>query len=154
MNDPNIRAPGLLERYREEMLVRRYAKRTITSYVSWLRRYLRFHHLRHPREMGQDEINAFLTHLAVSEKLSASSQNQALGALLFLFSNLQGTPALVAQILYGSGLRLMEALYLRIKDVDFEKNSIVVRDGKGDKERITRLPERLMASLQSHLSSV
>jgi integrase len=74
--------------------------------------------------------------------------------LLFLFSNLQGTPALVAQILYGSGLRLMEALYLRIKDVDFEKNSIVVRDGKGDKERITMLPERLMASLQSHLSSV
>jgi site-specific recombinase XerD len=154
MNDPNIRAPGLLERYREEMLVRRYAKRTITSYVSWLRRYLRFHHLRHPREMGQDEINAFLTHLAVSEKLSASSQNQALGALLFLFSNLQGTPALVAQILYGSGLRLMEALYLRIKDVDFEKNSIVVRDGKGDKDRITILPESLKASLQSHLSSV
>jgi integrase len=78
-----------------------------------------------------DQINAFLTQLAVSEKLSASSQNQALGALLLLFSNLQSTPALVAQILYGSGLRLMEALCLRIKDVDFEKNSIVVRDGKG-----------------------
>jgi hypothetical protein len=91
------------------MLVRRYAKRTITSYVTWVRRYLRYHHLRHPREMGQDEINAFLTHLAVNEKLSASSQNQALGALLFLFSNLQGTPALVAQILYGSGLRLIES---------------------------------------------
>jgi integrase len=101
-----------------------------------------------------DEINAFLAHLAVSEKLSASSQNQALGALLFLFSNLQGTPALVAQILYGSGLRLMEALCLGIKDVDFEKNSIVVRDGKGDKDRITILPESLKASLQSHLSSV
>ena len=160
MNDPNIRAPRLLERYREEMLVRRYAKRTITSYVSWVRRYLRFHHLRHPREMGQDEINAFLTHLAVSENLSASSQNQALGALLFLYrtvlggdvgslegvvrghrpqrlpvvltedevrralSNLQGTPALVAQILYGSGLRLMEALCLRIKDMDFEKTPL------------------------------
>jgi integron integrase len=190
MNDPNIRAPRLLERYREEMLVRRYAKRTITSYVSWVRRYLRFHHLRHPREMGQDEINAFLTNLAVIENLSASSQNQALGALLFLYrtvlggdvgslegvvrghrpqrllvvltedevrrvlSNLQGTPALVAQILYGSGLRLMEALCLRIKDVDFEKNSIVVRDGKGDKDRITMLPESLKASLQSHLRSV
>ena len=190
MNDPNIRAPRLLERYREEMLVRRYAKRTITSYVSWVRRYLRFHHLRHPREMGQDEINAFLTHLAVTEKLSASSQNQALGALLFLYrtvlggdvgnlegvvrghrpqrlpvvltedevrrvlSNLQGTPALVAQILYGSGLRLMEALCLRIKDVDFEKNSIVVRDGKGGKDRITMLPESLKASLKSHLTSV
>ena len=145
MNDPNIRAPRLLERYREEMLVRRYAKRTITSYVSWVRRYLRFHHLRHPREMGQDEINAFLTHLAVTEKLSISSQNQALGALLFLYrtvlggdvgslegvvrghrpqrlpvvltenevrrvlSNLQGTPALVAQILYGSGLKLIKS---------------------------------------------
>jgi integron integrase len=190
MNDPITRAPRLLERYREEMLVRRYANRTITSYVSWVRRYLRFHHLRHPREMGQDEINAFLTHLAVSENLSASSQNQALGALLFLYrtvlggdvgnlegvvrghrpqrlpvvltedevrrvlSNLQGTPALVAQILYGSGLRLMEALCLRIKDVDFEKNSIVVRDGKGDKDRITMLPESLKASLQSHLTSV
>jgi site-specific recombinase XerD len=101
-----------------------------------------------------DEINAFLAHLAVSEKLSASSQNQALGALLFLFSNLQGTPALVAQILYGSGLRLMEALCLRIKDVHFEKNSIVVRDGKGDKNRITMLPESLKASLQSHLTSL
>ena len=78
-----------------------------------------------------DEINTFLTHLAVSEKLSASSQNQPLGALLILFSNLQVTPALVPQILYGSGLRLMEVLCLRIKDVDFEKNSIVVRDGKG-----------------------
>ena len=97
-----------------------------------------------------DEINAFLAHLAVSEKLSASSQNQALGALLFLFSNLQGTPALVAQILYGSGLRLMEALCLRIKDVDFEKNSIVVRDGKGDKNRITMLPESLKGSLRPH----
>ena len=190
MNDPNTRAPRLLERYREEMLVRRYANRTITSYVSWVRRYQRYHHLRHPREMGQDEINAFLTHLAVTEKLSASSQNQALGALLFLYrtvlgfdvgslegvvrghrpqrlpvvltenevrrvlSNLQGTPALVAQILYSSGLRLMEALCLRIKDVDFEKNSIVVRDGKGDKDRITMLPESLKASLQSHLRSV
>ena len=130
MNDPNIRAPGLLERYREDMLMRRY------------------------ENAQSDEINAFLTHLAVSEKLSASSQNQALGALLFLFSNLQGTPDLVAQILYGSGLRLMEALCLRIKDVDFEKNSIVVRDGKGDKDRITMLPESLKASLQSHLTSL
>jgi hypothetical protein len=69
MNDPNIRAPRLLKRYRKEMLVRRYAKRTITSYVSWERRYLRFHHLRHPREMGQDELNAFLTHLTVSKRL-------------------------------------------------------------------------------------
>jgi site-specific recombinase XerD len=78
-----------------------------------------------------NHINAFLTHLAISEKLSASSQNQPLGALLLLFRNLQGTPALVAQILYGSGLRLMETLCLRIKDVHFEENSIVVRDGKG-----------------------
>jgi site-specific recombinase XerD len=101
-----------------------------------------------------DQINAFLTHLAVNEKPSASSQDQALGALLLLFSNLQGTPALVAQILYGSGLRLMEALCLRIKDVELEKNSIVVRDRKGDKDRITMLPESLKASLKSHLSSV
>ena len=101
-----------------------------------------------------DQINAFLTHLAMSVSLSASSQNQPLGALLIFFRNLQGTPALVAQILYGRGLRLMEALCLRIKDVHFEKNSIVVRDGKGDKDRITMLPESLKASLQSHLTSL
>ena len=101
-----------------------------------------------------DHIDAFLTQLAVSEKLSASSRNQVLGALLLLFRNLQSTPALVAQILYGSGLRLMEALCRRIKAVHFEKNSIVVRDGKGDKNRIIMLPESLKASLQSHLMSV
>jgi integron integrase len=189
MNAPT-KAPRLLDRYREELEVRRYAKRTVSSYVSWVRRYLRFHHLRHPREMGQDEINAFLTHLAVREKLSASSQNQALGALLFLYrtvlggdvgslegvvrahrprrlpvvlsedevrrvlGNLQGPSALVGQLLYGSGLRLMEALRLRIKDVDFENSSLIVRDGKGHKDRITVLPESFKVPLKAHFKEV
>jgi site-specific recombinase XerD len=82
---PPTHPPRLLDRYREEMVVRHYAKKTVQSYVGWVRRYLRFHQLRHPREMGQVEINAFLTHLAVKEKLAASSQNQALAALLFLY---------------------------------------------------------------------
>jgi integron integrase len=189
MNAPS-RAPRLLDRYREEMVVRHYAQRTVSSYLSWVRRYLRFHHLRHPREMGQDEINAFLTHLAVKEKLSASSQNQALGALLFLYrtvlggdvgslegvvrahrprrlpvvlsedevrrvlGNLQDSSALVGHVLYGSGLRLMEALRLRLKDVDFEKSSMIVRNGKGHKDRITVLPESLKAPLMTHLRKV
>jgi len=87
---PPTHPPRLLDRYREEMVVRHYAKRTVQSYVGWVRRYLRFHQLRHPREMGQEEINAFLTHLAVKEKLAASSQNQALAALLFLYRTVLG----------------------------------------------------------------
>ncbi len=189
MNTPT-RSPRLLDRYREEMVVRHYAKRTVQSYVSWVRRYLRFHQLRHPREMGQEEINAFLTHLAVKEKLAATSQNQALAALLFLyrtvlggdvgslegvvrahrprrlpvvlsedevrrvFVHLQGTSALVGKVLYGSGLRLKEALRLRIKDVDFDQSCIVVRNAKGHKDRITVLPESLKIPLKAHLNDV
>ncbi len=184
------KSPRLLDRYREEMVVRHYAKRTVQSYVSWVRRYLRFHKMRHPREMGQDDINAFLTHLAVKEKLAATSQNQALAALLFLyrtvlsgdvgslegvvrahrprrlpvvlsedevrrvFIHLQGTSALVGNVLYGSGLRLKEALRLRIKDVDFDQSCILVRNAKGHKDRITVLPESLKTPLKAHLNDV
>ena len=137
------RPPGLIKRYREELQARHYARRTVDTYEQWLRRFLRFHQLRHPREMGSEEVNAFLTHLAVEGQVSASTQNQALSALLFLYrvllerdldleglvrarkprrlpvvmteeevrsvlQRLEGSEALVAGLLYGSGLRLME----------------------------------------------
>lgn len=146
--------PGLIQRYREELEVRHYAHRTVTTYEQWLRRFLRFHRLRHPREMGSKEVNAFLTHLAVELQVSASTQNQALSALLFLYrellgrdldlegvirartrprlpvvmtvaevravlEQLDGVEGLVAGVMYGGGLRLMEALRLRVHDLDF-----------------------------------
>jgi len=176
----DTRPPGLIQRYREELQARHYARRTVDTYEQWLRRYLRFHQLRHPREMGSAEVNAFFTHLAVEGQVSASTQNQALAALLFLYRtvlggdvgnmegvirarkrqrlpvvltvgevravllHLDGAEALVAQLLYGGGLRLMEALRLRIKDGDLEQRCITVRCGKGDKDRRTVLPSSLV----------
>lgn len=132
----NVRPPGLLPRYREELQLRHYTRRTVKSYVHWLRRFLRLHGLRHPGTMGSAEVEAFLTHLAVEGQVSASTQNQALAALLFLYRELldkdmelEGTPGLVVGLLYGSGLRLMEALRLRVKDLDFERRQWLVRDG-------------------------
>jgi site-specific recombinase XerD len=148
------------------------------------------HPLRHPQERGEPEINAFLTHLAVQEKVSVSTQNQALSALLFLYrqvigrevgelgevirarkpkrlpvvmtreevkavlANLSGDKWLMASLLYGAGLRLMECLRLRVQDIDFSQNEILVRDGKGAKDRVTLLPESLKAPLQEHLKRV
>jgi integron integrase len=181
--------PGLIQRYRELLQARHYARRTVKAYEQWLRRFLRFHQLRHPREMGSDEVNAFLTHLAVKEQVSASTQNQALAALLFLYRDLlerelelegvvrartnhripvvlseaevravrerlEGEPALVVGLLYGSGLRLMEALRLRVKDLDLLRREITVRDGKGGKDRLTVLPQSLVPALREHLSRV
>ena len=183
------RPPGLIQRYREELQARHYARRTVDTYEQWLRRFLRFHGLRHPREMGNEEVNMFLTHLAVEEQVSASTQNQALAALLFLYrellerdlnldgvvrartrqrlpvvlseaevravrERLEGAPALVVGLLYGSGLRLMEALRLRVKDLDFARRELTVRDGKGGKDRMTLLPQSLVAGLQDHLLQV
>ena len=185
----SARAPGLIQRYREELQIRHYARRTVKTYEQWLRRFLRFHLLRHPREMGSAEVNAFLTHLAVELKVSASTQNQALAALLFLYRDvletdleleglvrartrrrlpvvltpeevrlvlerLTGAEALVAGLLYGSGLRLMEALRLRVQDLDFGRRELTVRDGKGGKDRRTLLPNRLGGQLQQHLRKV
>ena len=186
---PQAKPTGLIHRYRELLQTRHYARRTVKTYEQWLRRYLRFHGLRHPREMGSAEVNAFLTHLAVEEKVSASTQNQALAALLFLYrvllerdlelegvirartrqripvvlseaevqavrEQLEGEPALVVGLLYGSGLRLMEALRLRVKDLDLERRELTVRDGKGGKDRLTVLPQSLVPALQEHLLGV
>ena len=183
------RSPGLIQRYREELQARHYARRTVATYEQWLRRFLRFHQRRHPREMGSAELNAFLTHLAVEGQVSASTQNQALAALLFLYRDLlerdlelegvirartrqripvvlseaevravreqlEGEPALVVGLLYGSGLRLMEALRLRVKDLDLERRELTVRDGKGGKDRLTVLPQSLVPALQEHLLGV
>jgi integron integrase len=132
---------GLIQRYREELQVRHYAHRTVTTYEQWLRRFLRFHRLRHPREMGSKEVNAFLTHLAVELQVSALEQ-------------LDGVEGLVAGVMYGGGLRLMEALRLRVHDLDFQRWQITVRNGKGGKDRRTMLPSRIGGTLQGHLEEV
>ena len=187
--EPHSRPPGLIQRYREELQARHYARRTVATYEQWLRRFLRFHRLRHPREMGSAEVNAFLTHLAVELHVSASTQNQALSALLFLYRELlerdldqeglvrarqrrrlpvvltpgevravlermDGVEALVAELLYGSGLRLMEALRLRVQDLDFERRELTVRDGKGGKDRRTMLPVGVGKRLREQLQAV
>ncbi|MFM7314146.1 MAG: integron integrase [Cyanobium sp.] len=186
---PIAQPPGLIQRYRELLQTRHYARRTVKTYEQWLRRFLRFHRMRHPRQMGSAEVNAFLTHLAVEEQVSPSTQNQALAALLFLYrellereleleavvrarsrqrvpvvlseaevravrERLNGEAALVVGLLYGSGLRLMEALRLRVKDLDLQRMDITVRDGKGGKDRVTVLPKCLAPALKEHLARV
>ncbi len=161
----------------------------MNTYKQWLRRFLRFHRLRHPRERSPAEVNAFLTHLAVALQVSASTQNQALAALLFLYRDLlgqvlplegvirartrkrlpvvvtvievravlerlDGVEALIAGILYGGGLRLMERLRLRVHDLDFERWQITVRDGKGGKDRRTMFLSRLGKTMRLHLEEV
>jgi integron integrase len=182
--------PRLLEQVREKLRYRHYSLRTERAYVDWIRRFILFHQKRHPTEMGAVEIEAFLTHLAIERNVSASTQNQALSALLFLYKEvlqvelpwlstmerakkpqrlptvltvrevnevlgkLEGTIGLMVRLLYGTGMRLMECVRLRVKDVDFEMRQITVRDGKGAKDRVTMLPESLVAALQRHLSRV
>lgn len=182
--------PRLLDRVREAIRARHYSPRTEDAYVAWIKRFIFFHNKRHPAEMAEPEINAFLTHLAVKEKVSASTQNQALSALLFLYrhiigrevgdlgevvrarkpkripavmtrdetkavlAHLTGDKWLMASLMYGAGLRLMECLRLRVQDIDFARNEITVHDGKGGKDRITMLPELLKNPLQEHLRKV
>ena len=179
----------LLDRVRDAVRLKNYSYRTEKAYVNWVKRYILFHQKRHPEEMGRDEIEAFLTHLAVEGNVAASTQNQALSALLFLYNEvlrkplgfvevtwakkpvrlpvvltkeevsavmqqLTGVTLLIVQLLYGGGLRLTECLRLRVQDVDFGQKQLLVRDGKGQKDRSTTLPEFVIAPLQVHLSDV
>ena len=180
-------APKLLDRMRNHLRTRHYSIRTETAYVDWARRFILFHGKRHPQEMGGAEVEAFLTHLAVNRHVSASTQNQAKAAILYLYKqvlqielawldevvqaktpkrlpvvltasevrslllHMQGTTGLVAQLLYGTGMRLLEALRLRVKDVEFARREVVIREGKGNKDRVTVLPENLILPLQVQL---
>ncbi|HIC92921.1 MAG TPA: integron integrase [Anaerolineae bacterium] len=191
MNQPSQKRPKkLLDQVRDAIRRKHYSIRTEEAYVRWIRRYILYHGKRHPKDMGIPEIEAFLTHLAVDRKVAASTQNQALNAILFLYREvlkqdlegrinairakrpkrlptvlsreevrrvldaMSGTPQLIAKLLYGSGLRLMEAVRLRVKDLDFAQHQVVVRDGKGMKDRVTVLPDSLIAPLQEHLQRV
>ncbi len=178
------------DRLRTALRARHYSLRTEEAYVGWVKRYAAFHGERPPDELGEAEINAFLSHLAARQHIAASTQTQALSALLFLYrdvlgrpveslgdvvrarrperlpivltrgevkavlARLDGEPRLVATLLYGTGLRLMECLRLRVKDVDFALNQILVRDGKGMKDRLTMLPAALREPLRRHLAAV
>ncbi len=193
MAQPNTSAEGkpkLLDQVRLTLRARHYSRKTEESYVTWIRRFILFHGKRHPLEMSEREVNAFLTHLAVKKHVSSSTQNQALSALLFLYrhvlgrelgdlgnvirarkptrlpvvltreevkavlSHLHGDKWLMASLMYGAGLRLMECLRLRVQDIDFARNEITLRDGKGAKDRVTMLPESLKTPLQNHLRKV
>lgn len=183
-------SPRLLDVMRERLMLRRSSPRTIEAYTSWVRRYVRFCRGRHPRDLGEREVTAFLSHLATHGRVAASTQNQALAALLFLYGDvleapvgwldslvrakrpvrvpivmsreearrvleaMTGTARLIAMVLYGSGMRLMEACTLRVKDVDLERHELIVRHGKGGRDRLTMLPDSLVAPLGEQLAKV
>jgi integron integrase len=182
--------PRLLDQVRQVIRLRHYSIRTELAYLQWIRRFILFHHKRHPREMAAPEVTAFLSDLAVRRNVAASTQNQALHAILFLYRNvleiklpwleevqrakkpqhlpvvftrgevkalmaqLQGTLWLMAMLTYGCGFRLLECLRLRIKDVDCQYRQILVRDAKGQKDRVTVLPNTLLEPLRTHLRRV
>lgn len=184
---PDTPKPRLLDRVRAALRARHY---TEDAYVAWIRRYIFFHGKRHPAEMGAPEVSGFLTSLAVDGRVAASTQNQALSALLFLYRDvleidlpwldavvrakrparlpvvltreevraalhrLEGAPRLMACLLYGAGLRVLECCRLRVQDVDFGANQIIVRGGKGDRDRVTMLPAVATADLMRHLAAV
>ncbi len=182
------RPPKLMDQVRDAIRLKHYSIRTETAYADWIKRYILFHNKRHPKDMGAAEIEAFLTHLATVRNVSASTQNQAFSALLFLYNHVlhkelqipidsvrakpskhlptvmtkdeamrligaipPDTHQLMAKLLFGTGIRLMECLRLRVKDLDFEQNLIVVRDGKGGNDRVTVFPESLKKPLQHQL---
>lgn len=184
---PKPGEPRFLDQVANACRVKHLAYRTEQAYVGWVKRFILFHHKRHPSEMGAGEVRAFLTHLACNRRVAASTQNQALNAIVFMYrevlhcdpgefgefqkakrpkrlptvltrdevqrvlAHLDGTYGLMARLLYGTGMRLMECVCLRIKDIDFTRGTITVRSGKGDKDRVTVLPEALREQLQAHI---
>lgn len=182
--------PRLFDRVRQIIQALHYSPRTEKTYIGWIKRFIFFHGKRHPIEMGEKEINEFLSFLTIKKNVTASTQNQALCAIVFLYrhvlnrdiylldglirakrpgrlpvvltkaevrkviSHLSGIKKMIVMIMYGSGLRLMECLRLRIKEIDLLSNQIIIRDGKGNKDRITMLPEVVNAPLKEHLKRV
>jgi len=182
--------PKLLDQVRFAIRTKHYSYRTEKTYVQWIRRFILFHNKRHPVEMDETEIGQYITHLAVNRYVAASTPNQALCAILFLYNEvlrkpigelnqvtwakksekvpvvltrkevkavltqLSGTKWIMANFLYGAGLRLSECLRLRVKDIDFEYKQIVVRNSKGDKDRVSILPDIIIESLNKHLNKV
>ena len=180
----------VMQQVREAIRVRHYSYRTEQAYIGWIERFIRFNHEQHPEELSEKEIGKFLTHLAVRENVAASTQNQALCALIFLYKvvlkieigeiegliwaknsrkipvvftreeagkvieQLDGDYKLMVLLLYGAGLRLIECLRLRLQDIDFGYNQIIVRNGKGEKDRLTILPESIEISLKEHLNKI
>jgi integron integrase len=187
---PTSPKPRLLDRVRLAIRTRHYSRRTEEAYVFWIRRFVAFHGMRDPNELGSAEVGSFLTDLATRRRVSASTQNQAFSALLFLYRKvlerelaglqtvprakrpervpvvlsrgeigeilrrLEGSPRLMAALMYGSGLRLLECARLRVKDVDFDRHELTVRDGKGQKDRVTMLPAGLTQALTGHIERV
>jgi integron integrase len=184
---PPLQSTRLLDRVRERARYLHYSLSTEKAYLYWVRFFIRWHHLKHPRDMGAAEVEAFLTMLATERKVSTSTHNQALSALLFLYREvldiklpwmdgirrpgytkripsvltthevarvlaaLEGETALIARLLYGTGMRLMEGLRLRIKDVDFDRRAIIVREAKGNKDRVVMLPQSLASDMRAQM---
>jgi integron integrase len=180
----------LLEQVSDSIQRKQYSRKTEQAYVNWIRRYILFHNKTHPKDMGVAEVEKYLTHLAAERQVAASTQNQALSAILFLYKEVLKTPMttsfqfigakkpkrlpvvltkgevqrvlsrlageyhIIAQLLYGSGLRVAEVVRLRVQSIDFEQRQILVRDGKGAQDRITMLPEIVVARLKQHLATV
>jgi integron integrase len=190
MRNPPAKPTKLLDQARKTLRLKHYAYSTERSYLNWIRRFIRFHNLQHPRTLGKEQIESFLSHLAVNGNVAASTQNQALSALLFLYRNVLDQPLehnlnamrairpkhvptvltpkevqtiinmmrdqnrLMAQLLYGSGLRVSECVRLRVKDMDFERRQLTVRDSKGRKDRFTILANTVINPLSIHLEHV
>ena len=185
-----VSKPKLLTEIRNKMRASSYSIKTIDAYLYWIKDYIRFNNTKHPKELEKENIENYLTFLAVKRNVAASTQNQALSAILYLYKNivvkeigwlddvvkarrskrmpvvftkgevteifkhLEGVPKLISSLLYGAGLRLGEALSLRVKDINFDYKQIIVREGKGDKDRITTLPNKIVPELKTHLNKV
>ena len=185
---PDDRPPRLMRQLRDRIRFRHYSLRTERTYAHWVRRFIAHSGMRHPREMGAAEVTAFLSSLATERKVAASTQNQALSAILFLYkevlrvelpwldqvrrakkprrlptvltqaevrtllAHIEGVNGLIARLLYGTGMRLMEGVRLRVKDLDLDRREVVVRHGKGGRDRVTVLPAALVAPLREHLA--
>jgi len=183
----DTKPPKLLDQVREVIRTKHYSYRTEQTYVDWIKRFIIFHNKRHPKEMGAEEVQAYITYLANERRVAASTQNQALSAIVFLYkyvlqkeiiipsdiirpnrperlptvlshqeamsviNKMGGVTKLIAQLLYGSGLRISECLRLRVKDLDFANHQVIVRDGKGENDRATILPDSLVSGLKSQI---